>query len=233
MGSLSAQPSVSLTANGTTSTGSITWTRPNIPAGAIIDSVVLTGTYSWGGKGTVTVTINDTTCTSGTAFNINLPTNVTSPYTGITCVSGNKNSTGNSFTWTGLQITYNYTIYYNVSVGTVTNGTVTLSQTGTVSEGASITITATPNSGYRVGTYYVNGSPIGGNTFNVNADSVVTVDFNKMMQQLYFNQNNTIRTAAETYQKVGSTWVLLDKLDTLFTGLSNGDRTKYIYGGEK
>lgn len=100
----------SLTARGTTTaTGSITWSAPSLPSGVTKwDSVVISGTWSWGGKGSISrVTINGTNTSSGVAFNINLSTSQTSPLS-ISCV-GNKNATGSSFTWSNLKITYTYT----------------------------------------------------------------------------------------------------------------------------
>jgi len=66
---------------------------------------------------------------------------------------------------------------YNVSVGTVENGTVTVSPNGEVEEGTTVTVTATPASGYELDKILVNGNPITGTTFTVTDDSVVTATF--------------------------------------------------------
>ncbi len=65
---------------------------------------------------------------------------------------------------------------YNVSVGTVTNGTVTVDK-ATVTEGETVTVTATPSAGYTLTAILVNGTAISGNTFVPTADSVVTATF--------------------------------------------------------
>lgn len=106
---ITANASASLTAAGTsTATGSITWTAPALPEGvAAWDSVRISGQWTWGGKGSITrVTINGTNTSDGIAFDISIA-GKSSPLS-ITCV-GNKNATGASFTWTGLQVTYTYT----------------------------------------------------------------------------------------------------------------------------
>ena len=102
----------SLRANGTsTSTGSITWTAPTLPDGVTVwDSVRISGTWTWTGKGSITgVTINGTNTTNGVQFDIALSTGVRPPLS-ITCVGGNKNTTGSSFTWSGLQVAYTCTV---------------------------------------------------------------------------------------------------------------------------
>lgn len=99
-----------LSANGTsTATGSITWTVPSLPEGiANWDSVIISGSWSWSGKGTINgVKINGVNTSVGTNFNINLPLNATSPLSITT--SGNKNATGANFSWNNLVVTYTYT----------------------------------------------------------------------------------------------------------------------------
>ena len=110
MASISVNASVSLSANGnTTSTGTVTWTAPSLPEGVTAwNDIIISGSYSWGGKGSVTVTINGSTCQADTAFNISLGRTATSPYS-ISCRGGNKNATGNNFTWNNLQVEYVYT----------------------------------------------------------------------------------------------------------------------------
>lgn len=108
-GTLTANASASLTAAGTsTATGSITWTAPAFPEGVTAwDSVIISGSWSWGGKGSITrVTINGTNTSDGVVFSVSIA-GKSSPLS-ITCV-GNKNATGNSFTWSNLVVTYTYT----------------------------------------------------------------------------------------------------------------------------
>lgn len=108
-GTLTANATASLTARGTTTaTGSISWTAPSLPDGvAAWDSVVISGTWTWGGKGSITrVTINGTNTSDSIAFSVNI-SGKSSPLS-ITCV-GNKNATGSNFTWSDFVVTYTYT----------------------------------------------------------------------------------------------------------------------------
>lgn len=105
---ISVNASASLTANGTSrATGSITWTVPAMPDGVTNwDSIVVSGTWSWSGKGLInSVIINGTTTMLGVPFSVTITGG--SPLT-ITC-TGNKNATGNSFSWTDLKVEYTYT----------------------------------------------------------------------------------------------------------------------------
>ena len=214
MATIIANATASLVATGqSTATGSISWTAPSLPSGVSAwDSITISGTWSWKGKGNITnVDIYDTSTFADIAFNIDLRASVTSPLS-ITC-SGNKNATGDSFTWSNLIVTYAYTdptARYNVSVGTVVNGTVTLNHSGSVEPGAIVSITAIPMDGYEVGNYYVNSSKISGTSFTVTEDSIVTVDFTEIPEQLYFKDGSTWITVTEMYKKINGTWVLQD-----------------------
>lgn len=214
MGTITRTASAALSANGTsTATGSITWTAPAFPAWVTKwNSVVLSGTWSRGGSGAISsLKINGTAAAEGSAFSI--PVGGSSAT--VTCV-GNKKATGSRFTWSNLTVTYTYTEpsqFFNVSVGTLANGAVTLSQSGNVAEGANVTITAIPADGYEVGAYFVNGVEIGGNTFTVTEDSVVTVTFlKKLVQQLYYKDSGAWKPADAVYKKAGGVWVLLTDL---------------------
>ena len=67
-------------------------------------------------------------------------------------------------------------IVYTVTVGDIENGRVTLSAESGV-PGAQITVTATPEEGFVLETIYVNGQPLEGNSFTLQADSTVTASF--------------------------------------------------------
>ncbi len=67
-------------------------------------------------------------------------------------------------------------IVYTVTVGDVENGRVALSAESGV-PGAQITVTATPEEGFVLETIYVNGQPLEGNSFTLQADSTVTASF--------------------------------------------------------
>lgn len=111
MPSVTANVTASLSANGTsTASGTMTWTRPTLPADATLTSVRISGRWSWGGKGNITrVTINGVNTSADTAFNIALANSVSPPIT-VTCVGNNKNATGANFRWTDLIVTYEYTM---------------------------------------------------------------------------------------------------------------------------
>ena len=106
-----AAASISITANGTTRVnGTLTWTAPPAPAAeATLISIVLSGGYTWDGRGNFTLTINGQQVASGAQMNVTLPLNATSPYT-ITGVGGNRNATGANCNFTNLIITYTYEI---------------------------------------------------------------------------------------------------------------------------
>lgn len=107
---ITVNTTASLTANGNkTATGSISWTAPSLPDGVSSwDSVVISGMWTWNGKGSISiVTINGTNTTNGVSFSVLLDTNVSSPLS-ITCI-GNKNATGSNFSWNNLIVTYKYT----------------------------------------------------------------------------------------------------------------------------
>ena len=97
----------SITASGqTTAIGTISWTVPTLPEGATgWSSITISGTWSWDGKGNINyVNINGTNTSGGVPFNVALSTSQVSPLS-ITC-AGNKNATGNSFSWSSLIVTY-------------------------------------------------------------------------------------------------------------------------------
>lgn len=209
--------------------GSIAWTRPNIPSGSTITSITISGMYSWTGKGTSTISINGSTVTADTSFNIELVATTTSPLT-ITCV-GNKAAIGANFTWTNLIVTYTYEIltkYYNVTVGIIVNGTVTVNPNGNVEESILVTITATPDSGYQIVDYFVNGTSIGQNSFNVTGDSIVTVTFEKISGADYLTvkDNDSLINIREVYKIVNGELVRQPNLKDAFDTNMN---YKYIY----
>ena len=111
MPSVTANATANLSANGTsTASGTITWTKPTLPADATITSVRISGRWSWGGKGNITrVTISGVNTSADTAFDIALANSVNPPIT-ITCVGNNKNATGSNFRWTDLIVTYTYSV---------------------------------------------------------------------------------------------------------------------------
>lgn len=217
MGTLIANATASLTATGnSTATGSISWTVPSFPSGIVSwDSVVISGTWTWGGKGNISrVKINGTNTSNGVAFSINLSTSQTSPLS-ITCV-GNKNATGANFTWSNLKVTYTYSQNFNISTGTCENGSITLSQEGSIKEGTIITVTAYPIEGYNLDTVFVNGIAISGTSFTVAEDSIVTATFVKQYTGLCFKENGIWVQTTKVYKKIFGVWVAQNDIEPLF-----------------
>lgn len=92
-------------------------------------------------------------------------------------------NTASSMNIYGAEILVDYTIptYHNVSVTQSTGGTISLSQSGQVLEGTTITITATPSDGYELENIYVNGTVLSGTSFVVNEDKAVSAVFNQLI----------------------------------------------------
>lgn len=223
MATITANATANLTANGNSQgNGTISWTRPNIPTNAVISSIVVEGKWDWGGKGNIQyVTINGTQTLAGTQFSVELGANATSPIN-ITCI-GNKNATGSSFTWSGLQVVYTYSVSYNVSTQAPTNGSIRLSQSGQVSDGTIITVIATPNNGYKLDKIYVNGSVITGNTFTVNSDCVVSATFIEITSHMCIKENGQWVTMVKCFKKINGSWVEQEITENLLN-----TSTKYI-----
>ena len=110
MATTSVNASISMSANGTsTAYGNLTWTAPSLPSGAGVSDISVSGTYTWNGKGNVTVYINNETISTVSSFDVSLGASATSPYQ-ISCRGGNKNATGSNFSWGSLQVTYTYSV---------------------------------------------------------------------------------------------------------------------------
>ena len=101
-----------------------------------------------------------------------------------------KAISGNTFTMPAQDTTVTVTfkkINYKVSVGSVSNGTVTVSKS-TANYGDTITVTAKPNIGYMLDQILVNGKAISGNTFKMPAkDTTVTATFKKVLYNVTVN----------------------------------------------
>lgn len=122
MATTSVNATISMTAQGTTRVnGTLSWTAPSLPAGATITDIAVSGTYTWGGRGNVTVYINNESIYSGSDFNVSLGASASSPYT-ISCKGGNKNATGSNFSWGTLQVTYTYSAGSSEKLYFKTNG---------------------------------------------------------------------------------------------------------------
>lgn len=159
MPTLTANATVSLSANGSSSIGSISWDRPNIPVNAIISSIVISGSWVWNGKGQVTnVTINGTKTFNGIAFSIDIGTNTTPPMQ-ISC-SGNKNATGDFFNWSNLIVVYTYAIpivHHTITASIDSGGSITPSGAVSVVDGENQIFQFTPSEGYRLKEVLIDG----------------------------------------------------------------------------
>lgn len=160
-----------LTVNGNTQvSGAISWSKPTIPSGATISSCVLTGTATASmSKGSVTITVNGTTVTSGTQFTINLGTANNTTSVTATIKGENKQSKG-TVSFSNLVYTVTYSLSYTV---TFVDWDGTILKTQTVAEGSSATA---PSNYYRYG-YKFTGWDVDFN--NVTSDLTVTAQYTK------------------------------------------------------
>lgn len=110
----------------------------------------------------------------GSNFGIRLRLNRSSRYT------------ASSMNIYGAEILVDYTIptYHNVSVTQSTGGTISLSQSGQVLEGTTVSVTATPSDGYELENIYVNGTALSGTSFIVNEDKAVSAVFNQLITHI-------------------------------------------------
>ena len=71
-----ANVSLSISRYTYTKSGNITWTKPTLTSDAIVVSITLTGSINSSGGKVTEITINDSTVTGSTTFNIDLGTNI-------------------------------------------------------------------------------------------------------------------------------------------------------------
>ena len=175
MATITSTPTAgSLTISGTNKvSGTISWSAPTVPSGAIITSCILTGTATANmSKGSAKITVNGSSVTSGVTFTVNLGTanNTTSVTT--TATGGNKNSAG-TVTFSNLVYTVTYEEPGQVQTYTVTfvdwNGTILKTQE--VEQGSSATAPSNPSrDGYNFTGW--------DKTFNnITADTTITAQY--------------------------------------------------------
>lgn len=101
----------------------------------------------------------------------------------VTLRRSSRNTTGYAYIY-GAEILVDYTVptYYNVSATQSTGGTISLSQSGQVLEGTTVSATATPSDGYELENIYVNGVVLSGTSFVVDEDKTVTAVFNQLIR---------------------------------------------------
>lgn len=113
MATITSTPSISpssISISGTTSkSATISWICPTIPTGSTISSCILTGIATASmTKGSVSITVNSTTVSSGQTFSINLGTNNTTSSVTVTAKGGNTKASG-TVTFSDLLYTVTYT----------------------------------------------------------------------------------------------------------------------------
>ena len=125
--------------------GTISWSKPTVPSGATISSCILTGKATASmSKGSVTITVNGTTVTSGSTFTINLGTanNTTSVDTSI---KGTNNQASGSVSFSELLYTVTYEEVKPTYTVTFKDWDGTVLKTQTVEEGSSATAPSNPS----------------------------------------------------------------------------------------
>ena len=172
----------------------------DIPADAIINSATIKVKAKVTSAGSYAPALYNNTTSLGQNLNGNIGTTTTTSIVDITSnwetykgyesnfgirlrLSRSSRYTASSMNIYGAEILVDYTVptYHNVSVTQSTGGTISLSQSGQVLEGTTITVTATPSDGYELENIYVNGTVLSGTSFIVNEDKVVSAVFNQLI----------------------------------------------------
>ena len=195
----------------------------DIPANAIINSA----TVKVKAKVTSASSYAPTLCNNTTSLNQNLSGNIGTTattstiditsnwetYKGYGSNFGIRLQLNRSSFWTassmniyGAEILVDYTVptYHTVSVTQSTGGTISLSQSGQVLEGTTVTVTATPSDGYELENIYVNGNVLSGTSFVVDEDKTVTAVFNQLIRHTVSTSitGGTLRTPTTTSMTV-------------------------------
>ena len=171
----SCNPSTISVKGKNTTTGTISWSTPSIPSGAIINSCTLTGkssSFTTGNKG-ATLEINGTSVSSNSSFTIDLGTNTSTTSVNVS-FAGGHNQTNTSVTLSNLVYTVDYTVpvYYTVKF-VDWDGTVLSEQS--ILEGNSATAPSNPTrEGYKF---------VGWNTSytNVKSDLTITAQYEVLL----------------------------------------------------
>lgn len=124
----------------------------------------------------------------------------------VTLRRSSRYTTGYAYIY-GAEILVDYTVptYHTVSVTQSTGGTISLSQSGQVLEGTTITVTATPSDGYELENIYINGTALSGTSFIVNEDKAVSAVFNEPNVH-YIKVDGRWRKVLTAYRKINGAW---------------------------
>ena len=169
--------------------GTISWSKPTVPSGATISSCVLTGKATASmSKGSVTITVNGTTVTSGSNFTINLGTdNSTTSVT--TSIKGGNNQASGSVSFSELLYTVTYEEVKSTYTVTFVDWNGTVLKTQTVEEGSSATAPSNPSrDGYNFTGWDKDFS-------NVTANVTITAQYEKVVYDIMvaeYKFDNTI-----------------------------------------
>lgn len=215
-----------------TTTGTLSWEAPTLPNNSTIESIIVTGSWSLSGYGTIrSMKINGTTVAANTPFSVNLGVSAESPAT-ITCSINNYGYVYGTLNWSDLLVTYTYTITttttsYNVSAQQSEFGEIQLSASGLVEEGTTVTITVIPIDGYELENIYINGVIQDSNVFTVTGDAIVTASFIKINDTttLGLRQKKDGRWIKfiKAFKKISGVWVIQNDIESLLD-----PDTKYI-----
>ena len=173
----------------------------DIPANAIINSAIVKVKAKITNAGSYAPSLYNNTTSLGQSLSGNIGTTATTSTVDITSnwetykgygnnfgirlrLNRSSSNTASSMNIYGAEILVDYTVptYHNVSVTQSTGGTISLSQSGQVLEGTTVTVTATPSDGYELENIYVNGTALSGTSFVVNEDKAVSAVFNQLIR---------------------------------------------------
>lgn len=101
----------------------------------------------------------------------------------LTGTTGSKSSTNAGIYVTQAYVAINYDLYYKTTLTQTTGGTISISPTGEQKSGTTITITASPNNGYSLEQYLVNGTGTTSKTFSLTSDTTISASW---LMNLFF-----------------------------------------------
>ena len=173
----------------------------DIPADAIINSAIVKVKAKVTGASSYAPKLYNNTTSLGQSLSGNIGTTATTSTIDITSnwetykeygnnfgirlqLNRSSRNTASSMNIYGAEILVDYTVpvYHTVSITQSTGGTISLSQSGRVLEGTTITVTAIPSDGYELENIYVNGTTLSGTSFVVNEDKAVSAVFNQLIR---------------------------------------------------
>ena len=208
--------SISVSGN-TTKTATISWTCPTVPAGSTITSCTLTGnasSFTTGNKG-ATLTINNTSVSSGSSFTINLGTgnNTTSVQASF---KGNHKQSNTSVTLSNLVYTVEYTEPLPTYTVTFNDWDGSVLKTEEVESGSAATAPSNPS---REGYEFIGWDKTFG---NITSDLTITAQYSIKTYTVKFYSDSTLlktetvehgksATAPNSPVKEGHTFIGWDK----------------------